>query len=341
MQNGALSHPPPAPPPRVFTVAKPITAPRLAPTISSKCLSSAWCGRHLAFPVLTSTLRVNAETGRLYLMHSDFQESCPLDAFARRVVVRQVRGKESELGTGALIWDVAILMAEMLVRTSLFGARVRRIPEESAEAIEVQSVFTGKTVLELGAGTGYTGLVAHTLGARLTILTDVAALMPTLRESNRLTAGKGKGSPNVRCEILEWSEDSTTAFLKRIEEEERQQTGSSVVPFAVDYVIVCECIVPRLYPIGPLVETLKAIADHSPKVKVLVGYEHRLYPYWDPRMVFTEMMRDVGGLRRSESFTETVMSELRQPEPKRPEDGPQVVPAEDMYLWEFTRATEM
>ena len=54
-------------------------------------------------------------------------------------------------------------------QVSLFGKQLHVLPTTYIQS----SVVTGKAVLELGAGLGLCGMVAHHLGAKLVDLTDV------------------------------------------------------------------------------------------------------------------------------------------------------------------------
>ncbi|XP_019155910.1 PREDICTED: methyltransferase-like protein 23 [Ipomoea nil] len=67
--------------------------------------------------------------------------------------------------TGSWIWDSALLLSNWI-------ATHRQTFE-----------FAGKTVLELGAGTGLPGMTAARLGAKRVILTDIEPLVPGLRKS--------------------------------------------------------------------------------------------------------------------------------------------------------------
>ncbi|KDP45962.1 hypothetical protein JCGZ_11865 [Jatropha curcas] len=62
--------------------------------------------------------------------------------------------------TGSWLWDSALVLSQWLVTSQLD--------------------FKGKSVLELGAGTGLPGLTAARLGASLVVLTDIAPLLPGL-----------------------------------------------------------------------------------------------------------------------------------------------------------------
>ncbi|KAF3777600.1 N-lysine methyltransferase protein [Nymphaea thermarum] len=66
--------------------------------------------------------------------------------------------------TGSWLWGSALVLADWMGRLD-------------------PSTFQGKTVVELGAGTGLPGLVAGLLGAIRVTLTDVGALLPGLRRN--------------------------------------------------------------------------------------------------------------------------------------------------------------
>lgn len=173
------------------------------------------------------------------------------------VRVHQTPSAEAQYGTGMMVWDTAVWMASALGRL---------LPE---------SGWAGKRAVELGSGTGIVGLAAAALGAHVT-LTDVDLLQPALRDNIVL-------NPNMQGDVtvdsLIWGSEGTQQFLDR-----HQQTW--------DIVIVCECIVPRLYPIEPLVEAIARLCGDG--TVVLVGYEHRLYPYYDPRERFQDVMNAHG-----------------------------------------------
>nr|GMD94194.1 protein N-lysine methyltransferase METTL21A-like [Ipomoea batatas]GMD97301.1 protein N-lysine methyltransferase METTL21A-like [Ipomoea batatas] len=67
--------------------------------------------------------------------------------------------------TGSWTWDSAFFLSNWIATH-----------RESFE-------FTGKTVLELGAGTGLPGMTAARLGAKRVVLTDIEPLVPALRKS--------------------------------------------------------------------------------------------------------------------------------------------------------------
>lgn len=71
----------------------------------------------------------------------------------------------SGLGTGLTVWDGAVVLSKFLETEANAGA----------------CRIAGRTVLELGAGTGVVGLAAAALGAQRVILTDQAYTLDNLR----------------------------------------------------------------------------------------------------------------------------------------------------------------
>eukprot|EP00439_Symbiodinium_sp_Y106_P076908 s180_g15.t6 len=83
--------------------------------------------------------------------------------FFGKAKVLQVASSDVDDESGASIWDSALCLGEILVK---------------------QQISLGPTVLELGSGTGYVGLIAAALGHRTT-LTDRAILLPQLQANIR------------------------------------------------------------------------------------------------------------------------------------------------------------
>jgi hypothetical protein len=54
-------------------------------------------------------------------------------------------------------------------------------------------------------------------------------------------------------------------------------------------VLVSDCVLPKLYPIAPLVDALDQLLLHPQRDVAYISYEHRYYPEYDPRDKFREL----------------------------------------------------
>lgn len=88
--------------------------------------------------------------------------------------------------TGSWLWESSLYLAEWMAGEGL-----------------AHLDLAGKTVLELGAGTGLPGLAAAVLGASRVVLTDVAPLLPGLRANVEANGLEGR----VEIRELRWGEE--------------------------------------------------------------------------------------------------------------------------------------
>uniref|UniRef100_A0A3P8UEX2 Valosin containing protein lysine (K) methyltransferase n=1 Tax=Amphiprion percula TaxID=161767 RepID=A0A3P8UEX2_AMPPE len=149
--------------------------------------------------------------------------------------------KQCYLGdVGCVVWDAAIVLAKYL--------ETRQFYEPSSGV----NVWSGSTVLELGAGTGAVGLMAATLGAQVTV-TDLEDLQTLLRvniQDNQALIGRG----SITAKVLKWGED-VSEFLP-----------------PPHYVLMADCIYYE-QSIVPLVESLKLLC--GPETCIICCYEQR------------------------------------------------------------------
>ncbi|XP_078741898.1 putative methyltransferase-like protein 21E [Lampetra fluviatilis] len=127
-----------------------------------------------------------------------------------------------DLGIAAVVWDSGVRLARFL------EANQRRYP------------LTGRSVLELGAGTGLVSIVCSFLGARVTA-TDVKEVLASLSTNITNNTRSGAGRPEVR--ELSWGR-GLSAFDAA----------------AYDYVVASD-LVYREASLGPLALTLRHFLD--------------------------------------------------------------------------------
>jgi predicted nicotinamide N-methyase len=180
-------------------------------------------------------------------------------------------GEMKGIGTGAVVWPAAHVLAKyMEIRYS-------------------GNALKGKRVIDIGSGTGCTGLVAGILGASVA-LTDQDSVRGLLQS-------------NIDVCARDFDIDMSDLQYKEYEWDESAEHLDP--PF--DVILVSDCVLPKLYPIEPLIKVwtvsflqrapdvmqhgdtifcLQAVAavmgDHS---IALFSYEHRVYPTFDPRYV--------------------------------------------------------
>jgi predicted nicotinamide N-methyase len=150
--------------------------------------------------------------------HSEFYEYTFEDGQPFRV--RQIpNGELKGLGTGTFVWPAAHVLAKYLERR--FGV----------------DGLQNRLVCDIGSGTGLTGFVAAKLGATV-LCTDQKCVLPLLQEN-------------------------ATAFLQQQPEVCRDSVlvadydwnaKQSLSTREFDYVLVSDCVLPKLYPIDILVE---------------------------------------------------------------------------------------
>lgn len=131
--------------------------------------------------------------------------------------------------TGSWVWDSALLLSHY---------------------ISTEFDLRGKTVLELGAGTGLPGLTASRLGADRVILTDVGPLLPGLRTNVEANEMCGRVEA---CELV-WGSDELPSRLTEL-----------VGEIGVDLVLMSDVFYdPSL--MGAMTKTLKMVCGRETKI---------------------------------------------------------------------------
>lgn len=185
-------------------------------------------------------------------------------------------GEVTGLGTGATVWPAAHVLAKYLER---------RFPD--AGVGEGRRGMEGLRAVDLGSGTGVAGIVAAALGADA-FLTDQEQLLLLMEENAeraaRVKARKPKGhagtsSSSTNAEAGAFGEISVLTYDWGMDDERLSPP--------VDVVLVSDCVLPKLYPIEPLVDAIDRLS--GPDTVTIMSYEHRHYQAFDPRRRFEEL----------------------------------------------------
>ncbi|XP_047249143.1 protein-lysine methyltransferase METTL21D isoform X2 [Girardinichthys multiradiatus] len=105
-----------------------------------------------------------------------------------------LRMKQCYIGdVGCVVWDAAIVLSKYLETKQFYN------PSAGA------NVWCGRTVVELGAGTGVVGLMAATLGAQVMVtdLEDLQSLLDANIQENKSLIKSG----SISAKVLKWGED--------------------------------------------------------------------------------------------------------------------------------------
>lgn len=125
-----------------------------------------------------------------------------------------------------------------------------------------EDILRDKIVLDLGSGTGILGIAANIMGAAKVVCTDVEEVQELLRE-NIHTAGV----EDVTAEVYYWGQDPLPGVHPNV-------------------ILVSDCLLPKLYPMEPLIKALDIWISASLSTGVVpcvyMSTEHRIYPYLDP-----------------------------------------------------------
>jgi hypothetical protein len=151
-------------------------------------------------------------------------EIYPIELEDGRVLeIKQIgQGETKGIGTGATLWPAAHVLSKYIEKS-----------------YATDETFQSKRVIDIGSGTGCTGFAAAAFGADVT-LTDQEQVLFLMHE-NKLSICHANTTINpdkIHIELYDWGEPC----------------GHLNPPF--DIVLVSDCVLPKLYPIEPLVEVL-------------------------------------------------------------------------------------
>ncbi|KAL7576041.1 hypothetical protein ACA910_000828 [Epithemia clementina (nom. ined.)] len=222
----------------------------------------------------------------------------PIPRVGVQFSVRQVqRGElEGKYGTGATVWPASMVLVKYLER-------------------HAHKLVQGKRVADLGAGTGVTSIAAAYFGAQEVVCTDGEPNVVRLARDNI-----AKVADNAQQEQDKSANAEPQHSLAGSSAYTDDETATAVETFAIhgvnvhvqqywwgsgtliggngfDLVIVSDCVLPKLYPIAPLVDALddllrpKTDGIHDEEALAVISYEHRHFPDYDPRDKFRELAK--------------------------------------------------
>lgn len=227
-------------------------------------------------------------------------------------------GEVTGLGTGATVWPAAHVLAKYLERRFA-----------NVGVGEGRRGMEGLRAVDLGSGTGVAGIVAAALGAEA-ILTDQEQLLFLMEENaeraSRARARKPKenagtsgsvaaGAGNTNTEASAFGEINVVTY-------DWGRDDDRLSP-PLDVILVSDCVLPKLYPIEPLVNAIGRLS--GPDTVTIMSYEHRHYQAFDPRRRFEE-------LAAAKGLVKVDIPQARQ----HP-----IFSADDIEIWEVRRRQTM
>ncbi len=265
----------------------------------------------------------------------------------KTIEVRQVqRGEiENTYGTGATVWPASIVLLKYLEHISS--------SEQSNENLFRNNNGNRRvTIADLGSGTGVTSIAAaFYLGMdesrihepcpdgdekSLIVCTDgidsvvelakenIAKVAKTFEDKSdtKIITDKKEsdifhlGQNKVIVRKYLWGDGSLTKELVTDDKECNQDN------LFFDIILVSDCVLPKLYPIEPLVSAIDELT--GPSTIAYISYEYRYYPDYDPKDHFVQLA-NLKGLE-----VETIPTESQHP----------VYSVEDIEIWEVRRRKE-
>jgi predicted nicotinamide N-methyase len=192
-------------------------------------------------------------------------EYYPVSIGSTKFSVLQVQRGEVEgtYGTGATVWPAAMVLIKYMEKNP--------------------SLVAGKRVVDLGSGTSVTSVAAAILGASHVTCTDGEDNVVLLAHDNVNHAA----DQIAGCKKS--SEESPSAVIQNCPVlVHKYWWGDGTVQGVCDVILVADCVLPKLYPIAPLVQAIDELLK-TPSAVAILSYEHRYYPEYDPRDKFREL----------------------------------------------------
>lgn len=249
----------------------------------------------------------------------------------RNFSVHQVQRGEVEgtYGTGATVWPAAVVLIKYLERIQnddIIGDTSEKDNEDICDDSKI--TLRGRHVIDLGGGTGIASIAAALLGATSVVCTDgeesvVRLAYDNIRHaSHQLSQSFSPTDTPLHDTVKELKsnnpdddhDDKHTALTIDVCPIRAQKywwgadTPRSLLSGTKHnglVILVADCVLPKLYPIAPLVqaidECLRLHDDEEGKCNdktnsselsssfAILSYEHRYYPEYDPRVEFRRL----------------------------------------------------
>ena len=190
-------------------------------------------------------------------------------------------------GTGNTVWPGSIVLLKYMERL----------------AHTDDNPILGKNVIDLGAGTAITTIAAAFIGANAVICTDGCDHVVPLAASNIQCALQEMNGQidhlSHRCDDIEYDCSQRHEFdinkSKVIVRKYLWGDGTSPEELfdgksnqsQIDIILCADCIVPKLYPIKPLVDAINQLSNDN--TITYLSYERRYYSEYDPAKEFLRL----------------------------------------------------
>lgn len=238
--------------------------------------------------------------------------------------VRQFQRGEEEgtYGTGATVWPASMVLLKYLERLSLHSNK-----NSSSSNSSQSPIIAGRRVFELGAGTGVATIAAAVLGASYCLCTDGEPPVVRLARDNvaaaalELNHGDGDGDEtdsnthkkaSTSDDDRDTDTDNTTTIRNCPVAVQKYRWGTDTHQLLqrhgpCDVILVSDCVLPKLYPMAPLVRALDellpplVLSDNDSETQddddnndnnipvAILSYEHRHYPDYHPKEHFVAL----------------------------------------------------
>lgn len=261
----------------IFATA--IPSARQSPSLLKKAQSLGWRNRYSQaelYPVEITPL----------CFSSSSSSSAPITYHVRQVQRGETDGT---YGTGATVWPASIVLLKYLEKA------VSKDP----------SFLNNKAVIDLGAGTCVTSIATALLGAELVVCTDgndhvvslasdivdmackdMKSSLPLDTKAASSSDARMIGKCEMRIRKFWWGEDDESMLDELI----LRSSSSEDSRRYYDMILVSDCVLPKLYPIEPLVLAISALS--GPDTVTYLSFEHRYYPKFDPRDRFRDLCQE-------------------------------------------------